>query len=113
MLNWARESQEGRMIVRNRVSIPDEQLAELCRTYHVRELSLFGSVLRDDFDEDSDVDVLVEFESDAPIGLFEFVALKRKLSELLCRDVDLVEKGGLKTFLRRPVLESAQVIYAQ
>lgn len=101
------------MFVRDRVVIPDQDLAELCRTYHVRELSLFGSVLRDDFREDSDVDVLVEFEAGAPIGLFEFVRLKRELSSLLGREVDLVEKPGLKPLLRRPILESAQVIYAQ
>jgi predicted nucleotidyltransferase len=101
------------MVVSSRITFSTEQLAEICRRYHVRELSLFGSVLRDDFQDASDIDVLVEFEPDAPIGLFEFVRLKRELSALLGRDVDLVEKSGLKTFVRQPVLESAQVIYAQ
>lgn len=100
------------MIVRDRVAIPDQELAELCRAYHVRELSIFGSVLRDDFREDSDLDVLVEFEAGAPIGLFAFVQLQRELTALLGRDVDLVEKPGLKRLLRRQILESAQVIYA-
>jgi predicted nucleotidyltransferase len=100
------------MIVQDRISIPEEALAELCRRYYVRELALFGSVLRDDFREDSDIDVLVEFEPGAPIGLFEFVGLKQELADLLGRDVDLVEKAGLKEFLRDRVLHSAQVIYA-
>jgi predicted nucleotidyltransferase len=113
MLTLVWKFQEDQMFVRDRVAFPDQELAELCQAYYVRELSLFGSVLRDDFKEESDVDVLVEFEADAPIGLFEFVRLKRELSELLGRDVDLVEKSGLKPRLRGPVLESAQVIYAQ
>lgn len=100
------------MIVRNHISIPDEQLTELCRRYHVRELSLFGSVLRDDFGEDSDIDVLVEFEPGAPIDLLLYVRLGRELSELLGRRVDLVEKPGLKPFLRDEVLHTARIIYA-
>lgn len=99
------------MLAQDRIDIPDEALAELCRRYYVRELALFGSVLRDDFREDSDIDVLVEFELGAPIGLFEFVGLKHDLSDLLDRDVDLVEKAGLKQYLRDQVLSSARVIY--
>jgi len=98
------------MIVRNQFLIPDEQLAALCRRYYVRELSLFGSVLRDDFRGDSDIDVLVEFEPDAPIGLIEYVRLQRELSALLGRQVDLVEKPGLREFLRDEVLTTAERI---
>src|SRR4051794_2203896 len=94
------------------IAIPEQQLAELCRRYHVRELALFGSVLRDDFGPDSDVDVLVEFEPDAPIGLLEYIRLQRELATLFERDVDLVEKVGLKRFVRDNVLQSAQVLYA-
>jgi predicted nucleotidyltransferase len=99
------------MLVQDRISIPDEALAELCRRYYVRELALFGSVLRDDFRDDSDIDVLVEFEPNAPVGLLEFIGLKQDLADLIGRDVDLVEKAGLKRFLRDSVLSSAQVIY--
>ena len=99
------------MQIRDRLNIPSDQLAEICQRYHVRELALFGSVLRDDFHADSDIDVLVEFEPDAPIGLFELVRLKNDLSMLLGRDVDLVEKAGLKRWVRAPVLNAARVIY--
>lgn len=101
------------MQIRDRLDIPHDELAALCRRYSVRELSLFGSVLRDDFRADSDIDVLVEFEEDAPIGLFELVRLKSDLARLLGRDVDLVEKAGLKRWVRAPVLSTARVIYAR
>jgi uncharacterized protein len=94
------------------IAIPEQQLAELCRRYHVRELALFGSVLRDDFRPDSDIDVLVEFEPGAPIGLLEYIRLQGELATLFARDVDLVEKVGLKRFVRDNVLQSAQVLYA-
>lgn len=99
------------MSVTDRIEIPKEGLAEICRRYHVRELAVFGSVLRDDFREDSDIDILVEFEPGAPIGLLEYSALKHELAGLLQREVDLVEKAGLKRFIRDQVLDSAQVIY--
>ncbi len=100
------------MNVLNRIVVSDTELAEICQRYHVRELALFGSVLRDDFRDDSDIDVLVEFEPDAPIGLFELVAMRRELADLIGRDVDLVEKAGLKQVIREPVLRSAETIYA-
>lgn len=95
------------------IDLPMDRIAEICRKYHVRELALFGSVLRDDFRPDSDVDVLVEFEEDAPIGLMEYAGMAHELSDILGRRVDLGEKSGLKRRIRRPVLESAQVIYAR
>lgn len=100
------------MQIPDRLDIPMDELAALCRRYHVRELALFGSVLRDDFRDDSDIDVLVEFEPGEPIGLFELVRLKNDLSMLLGRDVDLVEKAGLKRWVRGPVLHDACVIYS-
>lgn len=100
------------MIVRNQLLIPDEQLADLCRRYHVRELSLFGSVLRDDFRDDSDIDVLVEFEPDARIGFFELARLQRELASVVGREVDIVPKRGLNPVIRQSVLDSSEVIYA-
>jgi predicted nucleotidyltransferase len=100
------------MSVTDKVRIPDKELAEICRRYYVRELSLFGSVLRADFRDDSDIDVLVEFEPGAPIDLLMYVRLGRELSELLGRHVDLVEKPGLKPFLKDEVLDTARIIYA-
>lgn len=98
--------------VRDRIDIAANDLAEICRRYHVRELSLFGSVLRDDFRDDSDIDVLVEFEPDARIGLFKYFDLQEELEELFGRKVDLVEKHGLKRVIRDDVLASSRVIYA-
>jgi predicted nucleotidyltransferase len=68
-----------------RHKIDTEALAELCQRYHVRDLSLFGSVLRDDFRNDSDVDVLVEFEPEAPVGLFQYSGLRFERAELFGR----------------------------
>ncbi|CAN5146642.1 nucleotidyltransferase [soil metagenome] len=100
------------IVQRHGIKFDAEALAELCRRYDVRELSLFGSVLRDDFRDDSDVDILVEFKPGAPIGLFEFSDLKYALADLLGRDVDLVEKPGLKAVIRDDVLASAEVLFA-
>lgn len=95
------------------VELPLDKIAELCRRYQVHELALFGSVLRGDFRPDSDVDILVEFEPDAPIGLLEYCELQNRLGELIHRRVDLVSKRGLKWVIRERVLASAKVIYAQ
>lgn len=100
------------MVVLDRIAIPDEELEELCRRYQVRELALFGSVLRDDFRSDSDVDVLIEFEPDSHITLFDMSRIQRELTQLIGRRVDLVPKNGLKPLIRDDVLASSEVIYA-
>ena len=99
-------------IAQTRIHIPMDALAELCRRYQVRELSLFGSVLRDDFRDDSDIDILVEFEPEARIGFFELARLQRELASILGREIDIVPKLGLNPVIRRSVLESSEVIYA-
>ena len=99
------------MIVHDRIEISEEQLADICRRYHVRELSLFGSVLRDDFGNDSDIDVLVAFEPDAQVGLFKYYDLQQELQQLLGRSIDLVPKDGLKPIIRDEVLATAEVIF--
>lgn len=100
------------MTARGRIQIPKDALADVCRRYHVRELALFGSALRGDFREDSDIDVLVEYEPGARITLFDHFDLAEELSQLLGRNVDLVSKGGLRPILREEVLGSSEVIYA-
>lgn len=100
------------MQIRDRLNIPMDELDALCRRYHVRELALFGSVLRDDFREDSDIDVLVEFEEGAPIGLLDYVGLQDDLTELFGRKVDLVSKRGLKRLIRDHVIDSSRILYA-
>lgn len=95
-----------------RIPIPKDQLAEFCKRNHITRLALFGSVLRDDFGPESDVDVLVRFEPDHKIG-FEIVAICDELSELLGgRPVDLVEEQYLSHRLRDRILASAEDQYA-
>ncbi len=93
-----------------RIDIPTDKIAEFCRRNHIRRLALFGSVLRDDFRPDSDVDVLVEFEPDARIGL-RFFVLEQELSEILGRKVDLNTLGFLSRHFRDEVLAEAEVQY--
>ena len=95
---------------RSRIDIPKDKIAEFCRSHHIRRLALFGSVLRDDFREDSDVDVLVEFEPAHVPGL-AFFRLERELSDLLGRKVDLNTPGFLSDYFRDEVLAEAEVQY--
>lgn len=95
------------------IPIDKTKVAEFCRKHHVRRLALFGSVLHDDFGPESDVDVLVEFEPDAGIGLFELAAMEAELGTLFGRKVDVVEKAGLRNpFRRHTILKSLEVVYA-
>jgi predicted nucleotidyltransferase len=96
----------------DRIDVPETVIAELAKRYHVRELAVFGSVLRDDFDSDSDIDILVEFEPDAPIGLIEHYELQQELAALLGRRVDLISRRGLNPIIRGEILEMARVVYA-
>ncbi len=89
-----------------------KKIEELCRKNKVRELSLFGSRVRDEHRSDSDYDFLIEFFPDAGIGLIEFVGIKNELEELLGNGVDLVPKSGLKRRIRQRVLSEARNIYA-
>lgn len=95
------------------VSIDRQCLAAFCRKWRILEFSLFGSVLRGDFHSDSDIDVLVSFESDAPWSLLDIVTMKEELKDIFGREVDLVEKKALRNpFRRRSILDSYEVIYA-
>jgi len=94
------------------IEVPHEAVAEFCRQRGIRRLAFFGSVLRDDFRPDSDVDVLVEFEPEARVTMFTLSRLQRELETIFARPVDFVLKDGLKRRIRNSVLASAQVIYA-
>ncbi len=93
-----------------RIEIPQQELAEFCRRNRIRRLALFGSVLREDFGPDSDIDVLVEFEPDTHVGL-RFFELEAELAEILGRDVDLNTPGFLSKYFRDRVLAEAEVLY--
>lgn len=95
-----------------RFAIPREKLAEFCRKHHINRLSLFGSVLRDDFGPDSDIDVLVEFEQGHVPG-FSIIAMEEELSQLAGRRVDLRTAGELSRYFRDQVVREAQVEYAE
>lgn len=88
------------------------RLADLCRRYQVRELSLFGSAVRGEMRPDSDVDLLVEFLPNADVGLVEHAGLMLELQRLIGRKVDLVSKRGLKPRIRSSVLRDARLVYA-
>jgi predicted nucleotidyltransferase len=92
------------------IEIPKDRIAEFCRINHIRRLALFGSVLRDDFGPDSDVDVLVEFEPEHVPGL-RFFGMEIELSEILGRKVDLNTPGFLSKYFRDEVLAEAEVQY--
>ena len=89
-----------------------QKTADFCRRHHIRRLALFGSVLRDDFRPDSDVDVLIEFEPGATAGFLRLAAMEIELSEVLKRKVDLRTPAELSRYFRDEVLRVAEVQYA-
>ena len=95
---------------RLQVAAPD--LARRCFEFDVRELAAFGSVLRDDFTKDSDVDLLVEFGAERRVSLFELIRLQHRLEDLVVGRADLVPKHGLEPLIRDQVLASARVVHA-
>jgi uncharacterized protein len=100
-------------MTRAHIPIPEEEIRAFCLRNEIRSLALFGSVLRDDFGPNSDVDILVEFEPDARVGMLALGRMQRELSVLLARPVDLVSRGGLKPRLRASVLASSEELYAR
>jgi len=95
------------------IDISENELTELCQKWKVTELSLFGSVLRDDFGPDSDVDVLVTFQPDAPWSLWDLMEMKEQLELLFGRTIDLVEKEALRNpWRKREILDTYKVVYA-
>lgn len=93
-----------------RGSIDRERIAEFCRRNHIRKLSLFGSVLRDDFGPESDVDVLVEFEPGTRVG-WSIVTMQDELSAILGRAVDLRTPAELSRYFRQQVVDGAEPLY--
>lgn len=94
-----------------RVPIPPQKIEAFCRRNQIRRLALFGSVLRDDFTPESDVDMLVEFEEGARVSLFDLERMQIELSEALGRKVDLNTPGSLSKYFRDEVLAEAETLY--
>ncbi len=99
------------------IEIPTERLDAFCRLWDVAEISLFGSILREDFGPDSDVDVLVTFSPGAKRGLFDLVRMQNELQEIFGRDVDIVSRKAVESsrnhIRRAAILDSARSIYAK
>lgn len=100
------------MMAGSKIKIPERKIKQFCLRYQVQRLALFGSVLRDDFRPDSDIDVLVVFDPSARITFMTLGRMKRELSGIFKRPVDLVPQEGLKPAIREAVLSSAQEVYA-
>jgi hypothetical protein len=94
------------------LTVSDTELARVCERYHVRELAVFGSAARGKLNRDSDIDVLVDFDPNARVGLLELGAIADELRTLLGRPVDLAIKRALKPRIRSEVLAYARVLYA-
>jgi predicted nucleotidyltransferase len=98
--------------ISERVPVRQEEIEAFCQKWQVRELTLFGSVLRDDFRPESDIDVLVEFEAEAQHSLFEFITMQEELEEMFGRTVDLVQKSAVKNpFVRHHIRHNRQVVF--
>ena len=98
-----------------RIALDHKKIAEFCRRWKVVELAVFGSVLHDGFRPDSDVDVLLTFSPEAARCVFDLMRMKRELSQMLGRSVDLVDRRAIEQsdnyIRRRHILESAEVVY--
>lgn len=99
----------------DRLKVSPDQIAALCQQWQILELSLFGSILRDDFRPDSDVDVLVTFALDAKLSLLDLVELQHQFAALFGREVDLIERQTIEAspnwIRRKEILNSATTIY--
>lgn len=102
------------LLAQAQIAIPGGEIADFCRRHRIRKLSLFGSILRDDFGPESDIDVLVEFEPEHVPGLIRLAGMEFELSEILGgRKVDMNTPNSLSRYFRAQVLAEAQVQYVQ
>jgi len=100
-------------MTRLRIEVDRARIGEFCRKWQIVEFALFGSVLREDFGPESDVDVLVVFAPGAGHGLFELARMEEELASIFGRKVDLVERGAVRNpFRRRAILSNLLVLYA-
>ncbi|HAR41527.1 MAG: DNA polymerase subunit beta [Nitrospirae bacterium GWC2_57_13] len=100
-------------MIQTKIGIPMDKIIAFCQKWKIKEFSLFGSVLRDDFRPDSDVDVMVSFEERAGWDLSDWVDMIEELKVIFGRDVDLVEKGTIRNpFRRHSIMKTKEVLYA-
>ena len=98
---------------KNHIRIPEDTIKAFCKKHHIRKLSVFGSVLRQDFSAESDIDILVEFHHDHIPGLIKLAGIEIELSDILGRKVDLRTPEDLSRYFRKEVLVSAEIQYAE
>ncbi len=101
------------MASKMKIEVPRERVAAFCQNHHIRKLSFFGSAISDHFTQDSDVDVLVEFERGQVVGLLRLAAMEIEFSEILGRKVDMRTPADLSRYFRDEVLSIAEVQYAE
>jgi hypothetical protein len=98
------------------IEVPQKKLESFCKQWDIQELSLFGSVLRDDFKSESDIDVLVTFPPDSGHTLFDLVRMEKELETIFGRHIDLVSRRGVEMsrnhLRRKAIMESAETVYA-
>jgi uncharacterized protein len=103
-------------MIRGGIELDSQLVREFCHRWKIVEFSVFGSILREDFRPDSDVDVLVEYEKDAEWSLFDVMQMRDELGEILGRNVDLLDRAGVETsqnrFLKREVLSTLERVHA-
>ena len=98
---------------KNGIIFSYDDIVHLCKKYYINELSIFGSSIRDDFTDNSDVDILVSFDTNSKITLFDIMNLEKEFSQLVNREVDIVEKEALKNPIRKnKILSTREIIYA-
>ena len=94
------------------VKLPRDKITEFCKTHHISKLSLFGSALREDFSENSDIDILVEFEPGQTVGFLKLAGMELELTAIIGRRIDLRTPAELSRYFRQDVLAAAEVQYA-
>ena len=98
---------------KNGIFLNYDDVAHICEKYHINELSVFGSSLRDNFSQNSDVDLLVSFHKNSEITLFDIMDLEEEFSQLIKREIDIVEMEALKNPIRKnKILSTREIIYA-
>jgi hypothetical protein len=99
--------------MKSKIEIPRDEIIKFCQKWKISEFALFGSVIRDDFGPESDIDVCVTFAQDAHPDLYDLAVMEDELHEIFKRNVDIVEKAGLRNpFRRREILNNLEIVYA-
>jgi len=97
----------------NKLTLPKVKIEKFCLKWNIVEFSLFGSILRDDFDTESDIDILISLSEEADLDLYDWITMIEELEKIFGREVDLVEKGTLRNpFRRHSILTNKEIIFA-